>query len=56
MERGHHVDSRNIAYFRHDYDSEHADMRRLYEQAKLDQWNATTRHRLGGSRSMATAD
>ena len=40
MERGHHVDSRNIAYFRHDYDSEHADMRRLYEQAKLDQWNA----------------
>jgi rubrerythrin len=40
MERGHHVDSRNIAYFRHDYDCEHADMRRLYEQAKLDQWNA----------------
>ena len=40
MERGHHVDSHNIAYFRHDYDSEHADMRRLYEQAKLDQWNA----------------
>src|SRR5215831_18578541 len=41
MERGHLVDSRNIAYFRHNYDSEHADMRRLYEQAKLDQWNAT---------------
>jgi rubrerythrin len=40
MERGHDVDIRNVAYFRHDYDGEHADMRRLYEQAKLDQWNA----------------
>jgi rubrerythrin len=40
MKRGHDVDIRNVAYFRHDYDGEHADMRRLYEQAKLDQWNA----------------
>src|SRR5271168_1899169 len=42
MERGHQVDIRNVAYFRHDYDGEHADMRHLYEQAKLDQWNAAT--------------
>jgi hypothetical protein len=42
MAGGHQVDIRNIAYFRHDYDGEHADMRRLYEQAKLDQWNAAT--------------
>jgi hypothetical protein len=40
MEHGHHVDSRNVAFFRHEYDVEHADLRRLYEQAKLDQWNA----------------
>ena len=42
MERGHYIESSNTAYFRHDYDGEHADMRRLYEQAKLDQWNAAT--------------
>src|SRR2546423_15261703 len=42
MERGHYIDIRNTAYFRHLYDGEHADMRRLYEQAKLDQWNAAT--------------
>jgi hypothetical protein len=42
MERGHQVDIRNVAYFRHDYDAEQADMRHLYEQAKLDQWNAAT--------------
>jgi len=42
MERGHQIDIRNVAYFRHDYDGEHADMRHLYEQAKLDQWNAAT--------------
>ncbi len=42
MQSGHHVEIRNIAYFRHLYDGEHADMRRLYEQAKLDQWNAAT--------------
>src|SRR5207245_7973517 len=34
--------TQNTAYFRHVYDGEHADMRRLYEQAKLDQWNAAT--------------
>jgi para-aminobenzoate N-oxygenase AurF len=42
MEHGHQIDIRNIAYFRHVYDGEHADMRRLYEQAKLDQWNAAS--------------
>src|SRR3954465_1025339 len=42
MERGHHIDIRNIAYFHHAYDSEQPDMRRLYEQAKIDQWNAAT--------------
>jgi len=42
MERGHQIDIRNVAYFRHDYDGEHADLRHLYEQAKLDQWNAAT--------------
>src|SRR5256885_7356955 len=36
------IETSNTAYFRHDYDGEHADMRRLYEQAKLDQWNAAT--------------
>jgi rubrerythrin len=40
MEHGHRIETRNTAYFRHDYDSDHADMRRLYEQAKIDQWNA----------------
>lgn len=40
MECGHDIDIRNTAHFRHIYDGEHADMRRLYEQAKLDQWNA----------------
>jgi hypothetical protein len=34
--------TRNTPYFRHNYDCEHADMRRLYEQAKIDQWNAAT--------------
>src|SRR5271170_5005588 len=42
MERGHHVDIRNVAFFHHVYDSEQPDMRRLYEQAKIDQWNAAT--------------
>jgi rubrerythrin len=42
MESGHQIQARNTAYFRHDFDSEHADMRRLYEQAKIDQWNAAT--------------
>ena len=40
METGHQIDIRNTAYFRHLYDSEEFDLRRLYEQAKLDQWNA----------------
>ena len=42
MDHGHQIDSRNIAYFRHVYDGERVDMRHLYEQAKLDQWNAAT--------------
>ena len=42
MERGHHIDINNIAYFRHVYDSEQPDLRRLYEQATIDQWNAAT--------------
>src|SRR5713226_9515087 len=42
MERGQYVETRNTAYFRPVYVGEHADMRRLYEQAKLDQWNAAT--------------
>ncbi|MGO8920326.1 MAG: diiron oxygenase [Stellaceae bacterium] len=40
MEKGHQIETRNTAYFRHAYDSDHVDMRRLYEQAKIDQWNA----------------
>src|SRR5690349_2817429 len=42
MGLGHHIDIRNVAYFHHVYDSEQPDMRRLYEQAKIDQWNAAT--------------
>jgi hypothetical protein len=42
MESGHQIETSNTAYFRHGYDCEHADMRRLYEQAKIDQWNAAT--------------
>jgi rubrerythrin len=42
MEQGHAIDSRNSVYFRHFYDDEHTDMRHLYEQAKLNQWNAAT--------------
>ncbi len=40
MDNGHQVDTRNTAHFRHDYTSDQADLRRLYEQAKVDQWNA----------------
>ena len=40
MENGHRIETKNTAYFRHAYNSDHADMRRLYEQAKIDQWNA----------------
>jgi hypothetical protein len=42
MERGHQIETRSRAYFRHEYDVEHADMRRLYEHAKIDQWDAAT--------------
>lgn len=40
MTNGHQVETRNTAHFRHDYRSDQADLRRLYEQAKVDQWNA----------------
>ena len=40
MANGHQVETRNTAHFLHDYDSEQPDLRRLYEQAKNDQWNA----------------
>jgi len=39
---GHVVDIRNTAYVRHVYDGDQPEMRRLYEQAKRDQWNAAT--------------
>ena len=34
MESGHQIETSNAAYFRHGYDSEHADMRRLYERQR----------------------
>src|SRR4030095_6592875 len=40
MTDGHQVETRNTAHFRHDYASDQTDLRRLYEQAKIDQWNA----------------
>ena len=42
MELGHCIDIQNTAYFRHVYDGDQSEMRRLYEQAKRDQWNAAT--------------
>jgi rubrerythrin len=42
MEAGHQIEIKNTAYFRHIYDGDHPEMRRLYEQAKRDQWNAAT--------------
>src|SRR5919198_2696067 len=42
VEAGHRIDIQNTAYFRHQYDEDQPDMRRLYEQAKRDQWNAAT--------------
>jgi rubrerythrin len=42
FEQGHQVETRNTAHFRHDYASDQMDLRRLYEQAKIDQWNAAT--------------
>src|SRR6202790_360511 len=40
VDNGHQVETRNTAHFRHDYGSDQSDLRRLYEQAKVDQWNA----------------
>ena len=54
METGHHIDIKNTAHFRHDYGSDQSDLRRLYEQAKIDQWNAA-RTSTGRCRSRATA-
>jgi rubrerythrin len=42
MDTGHVVDIQNTAFFRHFYDGDQPEMRRLYEQAKRDQWNAAT--------------
>jgi rubrerythrin len=42
MEPGHRIDVQNSAYFRHLYEGDQPEMRRLYEQAKRDQWNAGT--------------
>jgi rubrerythrin len=42
MEPGHRIDVQNSAYFRHVYEGDQPEMRRLYEQAKRDQWNAAT--------------
>jgi hypothetical protein len=41
MASGHAIAASNEAYFRHSYDVDHPEMRRLYEQAKRDQWNAS---------------
>ncbi len=38
---GHRVAVSNEAFFGYRYEAEHAEMRRLYENAKRDQWNAT---------------
>ena len=40
MANGHQVETQSTAHFRHDYSSDQANLRRLYEQAKIDQWNA----------------
>ena len=42
METGHQIDIQNTAYFRYVYDVDQPEMRRLYEQAKRDQWNAAS--------------
>src|ERR1700730_10459094 len=42
MQYGHQIETQGTAYFRHSYEDEHADLRRLYEQAELDQWNAAS--------------
>ena len=41
MESGHAVSARTDTFFRHRFDADHGEMRRLYEQAKRDQWNAS---------------
>ena len=55
MDSGHQIETRDTGYFRHDHDSEHSDMRGLYEQAKIDQWNAATDIDWAPSRSKAMA-
>src|SRR5258708_28728328 len=37
---GHQAETHSAAHVRHDYGSDQSDLRRLYEQAKVDQWNA----------------
>ena len=41
MSLGHAIAAANNTYFRHTYEADHEEMRRLYEQAKRDQWNAS---------------
>ena len=41
MSLGHAIAASNDTYFRHTYEADHEEMRRLYEQAKRDQWNAS---------------
>ena len=41
MESGHPIAARTETYFRHTYDGDHDEMRRLSEQAKRDQGNAS---------------
>src|SRR5258707_15865285 len=40
VDNAHQVETRNTAHFRHDYASDQSNLRRLYEQAKIDQWDA----------------
>src|SRR5260370_1278019 len=40
VDNGHQVETRNTAHFRHDYGSDQSDLRRLYAQVKVDQWNS----------------
>jgi hypothetical protein len=42
MDLAHAVPARHDTIFRHAYPSEQPDLRRLYEHAKRDQWNAST--------------
>ena len=55
MERGHQIDIRNVAFFRHDYDSEHADMQAPLRAGQDRPVERRDRYRLGSSRSTVMA-